>query len=287
MIIGNKSNFAIEFEVISIRKNSIYGDIRLWLQGKYLGDFMDSDYLLPVSSYFTSLLEYQENFKLDTEIENLSYKEIFEIHRRQQIQDVISYKLRKFCDRPPFDAFHDICFIKEDKLVFVWKVREQTEWYSVSLKEYNKDVQTAEILLSDYENVVNECIKTLNYLLQHPEEAPYKFSPEGKNIPTVLPQRLHLLGSKYHLAKEIIWIQAPSDSIVLNQIDSFSLIASMIDKNQTEQLYRINDVKLKVVSLGEYTNFENIEPFEIILDEQVQHFPKNLKIVVPYRNIEK
>ncbi|MCU0436263.1 MAG: hypothetical protein MUC49_00010 [Raineya sp.] len=94
-------------------------------------------------------------------------------------------------------------------------------------------------------------------------------------------QRLYLLDNQYKLAEEVIAVESPKE-IKLKEEIIVSLVAYFLEKYSQERVfYKIGNVKLKVLEIKDLASFENIEPFEIVLDGYVQHYPKGLKIIIP------
>ncbi|MDR2209577.1 MAG: immunity 42 family protein, partial [Azoarcus sp.] len=143
--IGKKNSFGIEYEIRSVN-SYVFGKVRLWLEGKYVGAFDDIYILTDTSCYLDG-----EDLRLGNECQffvNEKADKIFELILSDAIPDSDSYR---FSPGIPFDDFTIRCYKSNDKLHFVWKLSDKP---NLNYPDYPKEVQSAVISVDEYREVV-------------------------------------------------------------------------------------------------------------------------------------
>jgi hypothetical protein len=156
-IIGNKSSFAIEFDVQHERySNHLFGWIRIWLGGGYIGAY-DNLCILSATSYE---LESFSRMNLDTdEFDGMSDEAIY---RHIKLDDCPGFG--KYWFSPGGDSFDDfsvVVYCNKNKYKFIWKLHENTFFEYAG---YPKGFLCADVSVEEFKRVVSNFIEQLDQL---------------------------------------------------------------------------------------------------------------------------
>ncbi|MDX6183785.1 hypothetical protein SGQ44_15930 [Flavobacterium sp. Fl-77] len=150
MIIGNKENFAIEFEKLNSNPEMGYG--KLWLQNNFFGTKEDLIYL---NGYLLSLLDEILNAKIITlNIEDKNPIELF---------NFLKYFGRNYLilGSTFTDDFEAYCYKSNEKIFLIWKLRE-VEMIFDELKNYDREIQFCNANYIEIKIVKEDFINQLN-----------------------------------------------------------------------------------------------------------------------------
>jgi len=148
-MIGEKSNFGIEYEIQSIdyyvgtSDPYVLGHMRVWIEGKYIGAYEDVD-MLGVAWW---ALEVEGNMK-ESQLSNKTADDIYDLMITEGIPDVSHCHLG-----PPFDDFVTLSYVCNGKIHFIWKLVDEP---CFQYPDYPKGVQSAEVSVEEYRRVVSE-----------------------------------------------------------------------------------------------------------------------------------
>ncbi|MBP4138685.1 hypothetical protein [Flavobacterium geliluteum] len=150
MIIGNKENFAIEFEKLNSNPEMGYG--KLWLQNKFFGTKEDLIYL---NGYLLSLLDEILNAKIITS--NIEDKDPIELF------NFLKYFGRNYLilGSTFTDNFEAYCYKSNEKIFLIWKLRE-VEMIFDELRNYDRGIQFCNVNYIEIKIVKEDFINQLN-----------------------------------------------------------------------------------------------------------------------------
>jgi hypothetical protein len=172
-IIGNPKVFAIEFTVEFVRAETVYGNCRIWIEGKSLGDICESVYLGIFSSevgripnlYYRKQREYEELkwTKKDKYYEKMKdvFDEIPQISNLpiDFIKSFEEDKLASAFSYESFDKFYITYYWKGPEIIFYWclapDIATDLKRYP-QFKDYPKEVQRAEVSIEIMKQVTDE-----------------------------------------------------------------------------------------------------------------------------------
>ncbi len=148
-IIGNPSDFAIEYS-ISIPSCPPFGKCRLWLQGMFLGDIEDENYLSTICCCLEGFFKNKDLFFLDDYLYNSSDEDIFDLMVEEKIDETGKYW---FLYTSGFDAFLKYVYRKDDCFQIIWmldpELKNQEEY-----QQYPSKTCSAKIDIAIYTEVV-------------------------------------------------------------------------------------------------------------------------------------
>ena len=145
-LIGNKSEFAVEYKISDIPSMMGYG--KLWIQGKFYGTNQDLIYL---SGYLVNLIENIAEAKpLRLSIDQANYDKIYE-----QLKKLSNETSEHLIMSSTFtDDFVGYKFREGQEVVLVWKIRDDVEMIFDDLKGYS----TSTILVKVKSHIINEVL---------------------------------------------------------------------------------------------------------------------------------
>lgn len=164
-IIGDPQVCAIEFSVEVVKLETVYGTCRLWLEGKYIGDICEPDYLTGVALEIISTAYLFDNY---TE----SKFEIPEIPRQpdefiNMLNDEES-PCGLYISGETFDDFRKTYFRKGDKFIFYWcldpDAAADVERFP-QFKDFPKEVQRAEVEIVVYKETAEKFMKRIEEII--------------------------------------------------------------------------------------------------------------------------
>jgi len=147
-LIGNRSEFAIEFQITDIEKMMGYG--KLWIQNKFYGSNQDLIYL---KGYLVKLIENildAKPIKLNLDISN--YDVIYE-HLKKTSDESSVYQIFGSTFTDDFIGYK---FRDENEIILVWKIREDVEMIFNDLLDYPKSISLATVNYHIVEKVLNK-----------------------------------------------------------------------------------------------------------------------------------
>ncbi|MCP4088214.1 MAG: hypothetical protein GY746_00250 [Gammaproteobacteria bacterium] len=134
-LIGDKNNFGFEYE-ISPSVSHVMGNMRLWIEGRYIGSFDDTNILPTIIHQFEGL----EEFNLDgCKFQNMGVHEIYDLIISDSIPDSYNYL---FSPGEAFDDFIIIAFVCNGEIVFIWSLVENPFF---EYSDYPKGIQSARV----------------------------------------------------------------------------------------------------------------------------------------------
>ncbi len=159
-LIGTKENFAVEFNVQSERYNRhLFGGIRLWLDGKYLGAYEDVN-ILSVTWYQLELLARDTRIYNDDFVK-INDSEVFDFIKSEDNLEGGRYFLSL---GEGFDDFSVVVYRFDDAIKFIWKLHDDRPFSSFQYDDYIHSIQSAEIEINEFHEVVTEFKKKLDEL---------------------------------------------------------------------------------------------------------------------------
>jgi hypothetical protein len=146
MMVGQKNIFGIEYE---IGQNFKLGYVRIWLNDIYIGAW-EEVFLSYLKGTFLNLISDKNKFT------NFPQQLITPEDIVNQITEFPVYSIDKHILRglgESFDDFYVVCFIREEKIHFVWKLVDKPFF---SYPNYPKTAQMSVVDIRYFEKVVNE-----------------------------------------------------------------------------------------------------------------------------------
>lgn len=155
--VGNKSSFAIEFDVQHERySNHLFGWIRIWLGGVYIGAYDN----LCILSAISRELESFTRMNLDTdEFDGMSVEAIYQYIKLADYPGLGKYWFSPGGDS--FDDFSVVVYCHKDKYKFIWKLYEKPFF---EYADYPAGFLYAEVSIEEVKQVVSKFMKELNTL---------------------------------------------------------------------------------------------------------------------------
>ena len=92
-LIGKKQIFAIEYSVISINKETAFGNCLIWLQGNSLGGLEGECYLNMICHWLERRMKFKELLFLKDTLYNLSDVELFKYIEEKATYEVFTSRL--------------------------------------------------------------------------------------------------------------------------------------------------------------------------------------------------
>jgi hypothetical protein len=169
-LIGDKSVFAIEYEVV-LERPMLLANSCLWIQGKFLGNYEDSGLLFTVWNVLISLIAKNGNFfekefvgKRPDEVLLLMIPNLFQPEKdlfSEERQRLIKYDKYICSFAENYDPFISRVYAIDGWYYFVWKLHAEslleTEFSWVS--QYSLDIQSGKVSIQDMRHV---CIALLD-----------------------------------------------------------------------------------------------------------------------------
>lgn len=151
-IVGDSNIFAIEFNIHASLSHHVMGQIRLWFNDLYLGDFEDIN-ILGVTLYQLERLS-KMNDNGDS-FEDISEEDVYNlIHSEDNLDGNGCY----FSPGESFDDFSIVVYNHDGVLKFIWKLLE-TPFYKYS--DYPKGIKFAKVSVEYFSQTVAEFKKVI------------------------------------------------------------------------------------------------------------------------------
>jgi len=149
-LIGDKSSFGIEYEIVP--SNPRLGYMRLWLEGKYIGEIEDI-HVLSASLY---QLEIDPTSIEGCQFINESPEKIYELMCLTSTTDTYKY----VCSPgEAFDDFRIYWYTCNGKLYFVWGLVDEPFF---EYPGYPRGVQSAMVPVDEFQRIVAEVTKIID-----------------------------------------------------------------------------------------------------------------------------
>jgi hypothetical protein len=152
-LVGDKKNFAIEYSIQSINRETAFGDCLIWLRGNSLGGLEGECFLNMICQWLVGYLEFKNHLFLSKKLSQLSEIELFEFLNKET-----ESKIREkyfFLDTEGFDWFGSFIYRKEDNFHFLWQL-DRYYMKVFELKEVSTELFTATVDINTYYNVVHQ-----------------------------------------------------------------------------------------------------------------------------------
>jgi hypothetical protein len=151
-VIGNKKLFAIEYE-IQPGVSHVMGNVRLWLEGVYIGAIEDVNIL--------SAILCQLEVPRPEIHENCGFvdKDADDVYELVYVNDVLENARHSFTPGEAFDDFSIVVFSCDGYFYFVWKLEDNAYF---SYPDYPEGVQSGRVSISEYYETVSEFSKVLS-----------------------------------------------------------------------------------------------------------------------------
>ena len=147
-LIGNKSEFAVEFRISDIPNMMGYG--KLWIQDEFYGTNLDLIYL---SGYLVNLIENIADAKpLNPSIDQTNYDKIFE-HLQKLSKETSDHSITSSTFTDDFIGYK---FRENEEIVLVWKIRDDVEMIFDDLKSYTKSAILVRVKNQIIKKVLNK-----------------------------------------------------------------------------------------------------------------------------------
>lgn len=151
-LIGKKSSFGFEYNIRS-RHHHIMGNMRLWIEGKYIGAFDDLNILSAIFLQFEGLeLKNIDGYKFLGKKDEEIYYELVDDHSLDNWR-------YNFSPGESFDDFIILTYICDDRITFIWKLVDNPYF---EYSDYPKDIQSAQVSVDEFQKVVMEFKKILS-----------------------------------------------------------------------------------------------------------------------------
>jgi hypothetical protein len=157
-LIGDKNSFGIEYSIQS-RNSHVMGNMRLWFEGRYIGAFDDVNIL-------SSILFELEG--LDPQIVDggaFIGRAADEIYKYVKSGDNPNCDKYYFTPGEAFDDFSIVVYAYEGNFYFIWKLHDDSYF---EYSHYPEGIQSAQISVSDFRDVVMQFKTVLEPLSGHP-----------------------------------------------------------------------------------------------------------------------
>lgn len=156
-VIGDKSSFAIEFKVRNeCYSHHLFGSIRIWLNGWYIGAYDDACILTAVSHALASFLK----LNLDTdEFDGMAVEDIYHYIKFQDRPGLGKYWFSMGSDS--FDDFSVVVFCTKNKYHFIWKLNENSFF---DYKDYPAGFLFACVSIEEFKQVYSKFAEQLETL---------------------------------------------------------------------------------------------------------------------------
>ncbi len=147
-LIGNKNEFAVEYQITDIENVMGYG--KLWFQNKFYGTSQDLIYL---KGYLVNLIENILDIKplkspLDLSKNDAIYEYLKKTSDESSIYQIFGSTFT--------DDFIGYKFRDENDIVLVWKIRDDVEMIFDDLKDYPKSITLVRVNHQIMEDVLDK-----------------------------------------------------------------------------------------------------------------------------------
>jgi len=147
-LIGNKSEFAVEYQISDIPNMMGYG--KLWIQDKFYGTNQDLIYL---NGYLVNLIENIADAKpLRLSIDETNYNKIYE-HLRKLSNETSEYLITSSTFTDDFVGYK---YREDQEVVLVWKIRDDVEMIFDDLKDYSRSTTLVKVNSQTIKEVLNK-----------------------------------------------------------------------------------------------------------------------------------
>ena len=147
-IIGNKNEFAIEYQITDTERMRGYG--KLWVQNSFYGTSKD---LIFLKGYLINLLDDILKAKpYEIDFETINKEEIFE-----QLQKELNYTSKYLISSSTFtDDFLGFKFKSKNEIILVWKLLTENNLIFDDLKDYTKSVILVRFKYDTANKIINQ-----------------------------------------------------------------------------------------------------------------------------------
>jgi hypothetical protein len=147
-LIGNKSEFAVEFRITDLSNMMGYG--KLWICDEFYGTNQDLIYLV---GYLQNLMENILEVETVSFIESqLSNEEIYQ-QLKSLSNETSEYQITSSTFTNDFNGYK---FREDQNIVLVWKLRDDIEMIFDDLKDYKKSVVLVRVNSQTINEVLNK-----------------------------------------------------------------------------------------------------------------------------------
>lgn len=151
VIIGDRKCFAVEYE-IQPSVSHVMGNIRLWLQGVFIGSIEDINIL---SSILCQLKSLSPQWRENSTFFDKTADYIYDLVWSEDGQDNINYC---FTPGEAFDDFSIVVFSHNGYFYFIWRLNDNPYF---TYPDYPKDTQSARVSISNYRKIIRDLEKVI------------------------------------------------------------------------------------------------------------------------------
>lgn len=151
-LVGDKNGFGIEYKIQS-RNSHVMGNMRLWLEGKYIGAFEDVNILTTV---LIKLEAFGPEFVDSDDFIGMSPMQVYEHVKAEGNCDSDRFY---FTPGEAFDDFSIVVYSKDGYFNFIWKLHDDPYF---QYPDYPKGIQSARISVEEFHKVVMEFKKIIS-----------------------------------------------------------------------------------------------------------------------------
>jgi hypothetical protein len=150
-LVGDKKNFAIEYSIQSVNRETAFGDCLIWLRGNYLGGLEGECYLNMICQWLKRCINIKEKLFMKNELYELSDVEIFNfLEEQERNEEKDNYY---FLDTDGFDLFRNYIYRKNENFHFLWQL-DKDYWQEFKPKGISTSLFTAQVDIFTYINIV-------------------------------------------------------------------------------------------------------------------------------------
>ncbi|BAY38148.1 hypothetical protein NIES2111_24930 [Nostoc sp. NIES-2111] len=151
-LIGDKTTFAIEYSILMVDPSPPYGNCIIWLEGNSLGGIEGEIYLTRVCQLLEAVILIKNKLFLEEPFYNLSHTELFNLMRKDKIDETSKYW---FLYTEGFDLFDNYLYRRNDNFHFLWQLTPKV-WKEFEPQGIPTQLLSAQVAIGMYEKVVNQ-----------------------------------------------------------------------------------------------------------------------------------
>lgn len=152
IVIGDKGTFAIEYSILMVNPSPPFGYCKIWLGGHFMGGIEGEVYLTRICHLIESVTSIKNKLFLEEYLYNLSDAELFELMRKNKIDETGKYW---FMDTEGFDLFHKYIYRQNETFNFLWQLTPEV-WEEFGSQGISTQLFSAQVAICMYEKVAKE-----------------------------------------------------------------------------------------------------------------------------------
>jgi hypothetical protein len=163
-IIGNRNDFSIEYRILDSNGKIPYGECKIWISGRYIGDAGSTIYMHSLQSSLRAALEVKNyNDPLPTTLKGPS--ELLALMENEVTYDIFRHY---FVPIDGFDDFLKLIYCDGGDFVFLTALHPQAT-SNEEYAQYPKGVHVSRVSFAIFEQAIEDFEKAIQ-LYEHPYE---------------------------------------------------------------------------------------------------------------------